>query len=203
MAEIIPIAEGAFVVPAVLTPDQCAAYIALSEKMGYEPATITTASGAELRPDVRNNDRVIYDDPNLADKLWPLVGDYLPITVGERSVQGLNERFRFYRYDPGQRFEWHLDGYFERENGERSLYTVLFFLNDGFEGGETRFRVRDSDGPQTVGVKPITGHALIFRHELLHEGAAVTAGRKYILRTDVMYGVPANARFYSWRDRQR
>ena len=30
--------------------------------------------------------------------------------------------------------------------------------------------------------------ALIFEHELLHEGAAVTAGRKYVLRSDVMYG---------------
>ena len=30
--------------------------------------------------------------------------------------------------------------------------------------------------------------ALIFDHFLLHEGAAVTRGRKYVLRSDVMYG---------------
>ena len=203
MAEKIPVAEGAFVVPDVLMPDECAAYIALSEKIGYEPATITTAVGAELRPDVRNNDRVIHDDPSLAATLWQLVGDYLPDRVGERKVLGLNERFRFYRYDPGQRFEWHMDGYFERENGERSLYTMLFFLNDSFEDGETRFRVRDAEGIKTVGVKPVTGQALIFLHEMLHEGAAVTAGRKYILRTDVMYSASANARSRGWRDRQR
>jgi hypothetical protein len=29
--------------------------------------------------------------------------------------------------------------------------------------------------------------ALIFEHQLLHEGAAVTQGRKYVLRSDVMY----------------
>jgi predicted 2-oxoglutarate/Fe(II)-dependent dioxygenase YbiX len=201
MAEKIPVAEGAFVVPNVLTADECAAYIALSEKIGYEPATITTAYGAELRPDVRNNDRVIYDDEALADTLWELVKDYFPTTVKDRNVLGLNERFRFYRYDPGQRFEWHIDGYFERDNGERSLYTVLFFLNDNFEGGETRFRVRDDDGAKVVAVKPITGHTLIFLHDMLHEGAAVTAGRKYILRTDVMYSASANHRSRGWRDR--
>src|SRR5690349_19612851 len=119
MAERIPVVEGAFTVPDVLTADECAAYIALSEKIGYEPATITTVYGAELRPDVRNNDRVIHDDPKMASTLWPLVGAYFPANVGDRQVRGLNERFRFYRYDPGQRFEWHLDGYFERENGER------------------------------------------------------------------------------------
>jgi hypothetical protein len=29
--------------------------------------------------------------------------------------------------------------------------------------------------------------ALVFVHEQLHEGAAVESGRKYVLRTDVMY----------------
>jgi predicted 2-oxoglutarate/Fe(II)-dependent dioxygenase YbiX len=200
VAETTAVAEGAFVVPDVLTPEECASYIALSEKIGYEPATITTSQGAELRPDVRNNDRVIYDDEDLAETLWNVVKDYFPATVKNRTVRGLNERFRFYRYDPGQHFDWHMDGYFERDNGERSLYTVLFFLNDSFDGGETRFRVRDENGPKTVGVKPVTGHVLIFLHELLHEGAAVTAGRKYILRTDVMYS-PPGSRAGGWRDR--
>jgi hypothetical protein len=30
--------------------------------------------------------------------------------------------------------------------------------------------------------------ALIFRHELFHEGAEVKSGKKYVLRSDVMYG---------------
>jgi prolyl 4-hydroxylase len=30
--------------------------------------------------------------------------------------------------------------------------------------------------------------ALLFDHHLLHEGAAVMSGRKYVLRSDVMYG---------------
>jgi hypothetical protein len=29
--------------------------------------------------------------------------------------------------------------------------------------------------------------ALLFQHEVLHEGCAVESGVKYVLRTDVMY----------------
>jgi hypothetical protein len=40
-----------------------------------------------------------------------------------REVVGLNERLRFYRNDPSQKFDWHQDGYFERDDGECSQFT--------------------------------------------------------------------------------
>ena len=43
------------------------------------------------------------------------------------------------RYTPGQRFSWHADAPFARENGELSLLTFMIYLNDGYEGGATRF----------------------------------------------------------------
>ncbi len=46
---------------------------------------------------------------------------------------GLNERLRLYRYDVGQKFDWHRDGCFERDNGERSQFTFMIYLNDDFE----------------------------------------------------------------------
>src|SRR6266436_493544 len=97
-----------------------------------------------------------------------------------RQALGLNERLRFYRYGPDQQFAAHVDGSFVRANGERSLLTFMVYLNDGFEGGETKFT-------ETT-IQPRKAMALIFRHELLHEGAAVTSGRKYVLRSDVMFG---------------
>ena len=93
---------------------------------------------------------------------------------------GLNERFRFYRYDPGEQFAPHTDGCFRRDNGEESLLTFMIYLNEGCEGGETNFG--------EVRIVPKTGMTLIFDHYLLHEGAAVVSGRKYVLRSDVMYG---------------
>jgi prolyl 4-hydroxylase len=43
-------------------------------------------------------------------------------------------------------------------------------------------------------VTPEAGLALIFDHDLLHEGAAVLEGQKYVLRSDVMYGLPGSGR---------
>lgn len=36
-------------------------------------------------------------------------------------------------------------------------------------------------------MRPETGKTLVFHHEVLREGAAVTQGVKYVMRTDVMY----------------
>jgi len=42
-------------------------------------------------------------------------------------------------------------------------------------------------GRDSMEVVPRTGMALVFYHKMLHEGAVVLKGRKYVLRTDVMY----------------
>lgn len=174
------IAEGIYTLPDVLTPDECQELIALTEAKGYEAAPITTASGFVLRPEIRNNSRVIIDDPAQADLLWPRVRDEVPGFLRGRQAIGLNERFRFYRYDPGERFAPHQDGAYRRDNGEQSHLTFMVYLNDGFDGGETKFHEAE--------ITPKTGMALIFEHQLRHEGAAVRTGRKYVLRSDVMYG---------------
>jgi hypothetical protein len=61
----------------------------------------------------------------------------------------------------------------------------MVYLNDDFVGGETKFYL--DDGTPRLDVKPERGMALVFVHRQLHEGAAVVQGRKYVLRTDVMY----------------
>ncbi|MGC4046429.1 MAG: hypothetical protein QM758_21775 [Armatimonas sp.] len=53
-----------------LSAGECAAFIHASEESGYDAAPITTAHGFVMRPDVRNNTRVIWDDIPLAEKLW-------------------------------------------------------------------------------------------------------------------------------------
>lgn len=138
---------------------------------------------------MRNNDRVIADDVGMAKRIWNRVEGFVPRILAGRQVLGLNERFRFYRYAPGQRFSWHWDGSFVRPNGEASLLTFMIYLNEGYEGGATRF---DDDAKSPPG-EPLSvagklGMALLFEHELLHEGAEVTGGVKYVLRSDVMYG---------------
>ena len=136
-----------------------------------------------MRPDIRNNERVVFDDVELAMTLFARARSRLPETMLSRRPVCANERFRAYRYGPGQRFKAHYDGAFVRDQNEQSLLTFMVYLNDGFAGGETAFLDLERV------IAPRTGTALFFQHHLLHEGREVTAGTKYVLRTDIMFRV--------------
>ena len=175
-----------FMLHDVLSAEECEHYVDLAETQGFRAAPITTALGPVMMPTVRNNTRVMIDSIPEAQSLWERVREHIPARWSElpaHEAVGLNERLRFYRYDPGQRFNVHRDGHFQRQNGERSFLTVLFFLNEGFKGGETRV-IEPSDAAT---ITPRKGSVLFFEHSLLHEGATLIEGRKYVLRSDLMY----------------
>jgi prolyl 4-hydroxylase len=174
-----------FAIRDFLDVDECRRQIEHAEALGFADAPVSTAAGMMMRPDVRNNTRVMLDDADTAAFLWQRARARVPSVEGRAPI-GCNERLRYYRYDPGQRFAPHTDGYFERDSGERSYYTLLVYLNGGYEGGET-----DVWGERPVRVVPAAGLALFFRHHLEHEGRALVRGRKYVLRTDVMFAAPS------------
>jgi 2OG-Fe(II) oxygenase superfamily len=184
--------DSIFVIRGFTTPAESDAFIAKSEEEGFIDATIATASGVVLNKDIRDNARLIHDNPELAARLGERARPFLPSRIESWLFTGFNERFRYYRYDPGQQFAPHWDGCFRRETGEESRLTFMVYLNDDFTGGETKF-YGDRGGP-TVTVRPERGMALVFVHRQLHEGAPVIRGRKYVLRTDVMYGQQSDAR---------
>ncbi|NEO85037.1 MAG: 2OG-Fe(II) oxygenase [Spirulina sp. SIO3F2] len=177
--DYIEYSNSIYTVSNLLSEERCAELIALSEQMGYNSAPITTERGFEIKQNIRNNTRVILDSIELAEEFWSLVEPWVVSDWRTCKAVGLNERFRFYRYDSGQQFDWHRDGIYRRKNGQKSLFTVIFYLNADFDGGLTEFR--DLEIPIEA------GSALFFWHSELHRGSPVTAGRKYVLRTDVMY----------------
>ena len=63
----------------------------------------------------------------------------------------------------------------------RSLLTLLLYLDEDFEGGETEFP------EQGETIAPRAGNALWLQHAVLHAGKPVTRGTKHLLRTDVLY----------------
>lgn len=177
--------ERVFLVHGFFTPEECAEAIARSETEGYVEAPITTKQGAQMRKDIRNNTRLMIEDEELAQALFERAEPFLPSPLDGWNVFGFNERFRYYRYDAGETFRPHFDGSYRRSEEERSLVTFMIYLNEDFGGGETVFY--DSHGHERERVVPERGAALVFIHAQLHEGAPVTSGRKYVLRTDVMY----------------
>jgi hypothetical protein len=190
MAEVCWRAKNIATIAGFLSAAECDDYIALGEATGFEDAPITTSRGMIMMKDVRNNDRVMIDDPARALSLYQrIAGDLAPRFQKKWWPVGFNERLRLYRYDIGQQFDWHLDGCFERPNGERSHFTFMVYLNDDFEGGATSFS-DDEFGVSTgrmLRIRPAKGMALLFHHPIRHRGDPVTAGRKYVLRTDLMY----------------
>jgi len=174
------VAQGIFTIEQLLEPLECEVLVRRAESQGFESAPIITATGTKVQADTRHNDRCVFDDAALAQTLWQRARTCVPPVMSGRQALGLNERFRLYRYAPGQRFAWHADVPFRRENGEMSLLTFMVYLNAGYEGGATRFEAAKVTGE--------IGLALVFQHGLIHEGSEVVQGVKYALRSDVMYG---------------
>ena len=171
-----------FTVPDLLDSAECEALIAKIESLNPEIATVNTIGGTRIRTEVRNNDRVIFDDVELAYTLLNRVREKAPKEIHGKSFVGINERFRCYRYKPGMRFAPHADGSFHRDEIEQSFYSFLVYLNDEFEGGHTTFLTEPE-----VSIKPEIGMGLLFQHPIIHEGCVVTKGIKYVARTDLMY----------------
>lgn len=176
--------------PGVLSTERCEALIAHACARGFEPATVNHYGQQERMSNVRNNERLEWDNAPLARELEGLLqtaaADGFPYLLDERGFAQAGSHFRMYRYRPGQYFKPHRDGRFQDKELE-SLVTVLFYLNDT-DGGETilmptSYHYRDN----WITVAPRAGDVLLFAHDFWHEGRPVASGEKYVLRTDLFY----------------
>ena len=167
---------GVFTLNNFLSDDECLYHQASHGE--YQAADVRTLKGPKMMTHVRNNDRVIFTDHALASEWFGRIRTSLPQNIDSWSLSGINEQFRLYKYSPGQFFKWHKDGAYETSE-ESSFLTLMVYLNADFEGGDTEFRWDK--------IKPEAGMALVFPHGLFHQGATITNGVKYVLRTDIMY----------------
>ncbi len=195
MNNLVTLDVNVFTVADVFDVEECRELIARGEGIGFEAASVAMASGAQMLPHIRNNDRVTWEDATFTADLWERVRAYVPQEMEGFAVVGLNPRLRFYRYDVGQRFKRHQDGRVQTAEGPISRLSFLIYLNEDYTGGETKFRnyTHTPEGILTHEIKvvPQTGMGLFFVHERKHEGAAIESGRKYLLRADVLYaGAP-------------
>jgi WD40 repeat protein len=151
-------------------------------------------TGRDYPAGYRDNDRALLDDALLARRMFERIREALPAQIVDEDgevwrLAGLNPRFRFCRYRDGQKFSIHRDGAHANGDRERSRLTVMLYLNDAseFAGGLTRFYTT-RDGTVSLGaIVPERGMAVIFDHDLWHDGQAVTSGTKMVMRSDVMY----------------
>ncbi|KAK4234104.1 putative prolyl 4-hydroxylase 4 [Achaetomium macrosporum] len=168
---------------------------------------LTTTPGKPKRGEaVRVNDRFQIDDARFANRLWAETG-LKEVLLSEEAahlwggeVVGLNPNIRIYRYSPGQFFDAHYDDSnnvtVTTETGSqvsaRTTWTLLLYLTssaDGCIGGETVFYPHDRrSAKEEIAVSLETGMLLLHKHGrdcMLHEGREVTAGEKWVIRTDL------------------
>ena len=197
----IPWAEedSCFKVDGLLSETECTQLIELSESYrGYESALVNAGGGQQVAmPQVRSSGRWMVDSQDAAALLWSRL-TLIPEVVPEKTTNrvwrpvGLNSRLRFLRYTPGDYFAPHSDGsYLCNETRQRSLCTLMLYLNKPKSGGETNILSTAGGGKMVhddaVSVHPTAGSGLIFDHDLYHEGALLKEGIKYAIRTDVMF----------------
>jgi hypothetical protein len=203
---------GTFQLRNVLSRDECLRFIELTESLGYLPD-----AAVSLPRSVRHNHNVTWVVDEQTDGIiWRRCEGYTAIDgnlFGNKKAVGLNARFRFYRYERGDFFKPHTDGAWpgSRTTGKQlipnaypdrfSQMSVLLFLSDDFEGGDTLFLVNKNDSSRPahnqeeavwVNVRTPLGAALCFPHghhplHCLHSSEEITSGVKYIIRTDMLF----------------
>ncbi|MFQ5571888.1 MAG: prolyl hydroxylase family protein [Rhodothermales bacterium] len=130
-----------------------------------EVAVMTEVRSATISYVERDTDawRVLHE--KMTQVVRPLVR-----TEWKRDFREYSD-FQVVRYLPGDFYHTHRDS---GPNNPNRYFTVVCYLNDGFEGGGTHFPEADYT------VEPIRGHALIFPSAYLHQAQRVVGGTKYI-----------------------
>ena len=191
-------AHSLFLARSLLSTGECRKLI--EAVAGPTPVVPLTPVDREYIASYRQCLRAVFSSPQLAavleKRLRPLLertdlDKVQPFGVGTDGVWSLPKQgfvnfcFRISEYSLGQHFAMHRDNGFVFSDDFRSIFTVVMYLNEDFQGGETEFEV--SSERESVKVRPAAGMAAVFNHDLRHQGLPAYSGKKYVLRTDIMF----------------
>eukprot|EP00026_Physarum_polycephalum_P003215 Phypoly_transcript_03225.p1 GENE.Phypoly_transcript_03225~~Phypoly_transcript_03225.p1 ORF type:complete len:786 (+),score=88.51 Phypoly_transcript_03225:55-2412(+) len=178
-----------FTISNFLTAEECNYYIEQGMKMGFDKLI------GEYPQHYRNSTRCLTRSEELAAKLFERlkahfrrsdVDDARPYGFnieGKWIPVGLNDVFKLSCYLEKSHFYKHYDGCFVVNDDCRSIFTLLVYLNNDYQGGSTRFAAP----PKSATVTGETGKAVIFNHDLGHTGNVVTKGVKFVMKTEVLF----------------
>lgn len=157
---------GIYEFPGFLTADECATYSRIVQE---KEAPNFTDSG------VFTNKK--WQDAALATSFYKRLIDRADFCIS--GVMRANTVVMGAVFNPGDSFSIHTDTglFYDRERGEKSRWTMLIYLNDDFEGGDTVFYDTDT-WDVTHRVRPEAGKALVFDIDLWHSGSPIHAGKK-------------------------
>jgi len=199
-AEDVPGVPAAKYMHNILTTDECARFLDITERMGFTEHDLVKNYHAAVTW-VADVDSMI--EP-IFQRCLPFLPQELQVKGIKRKASGLNARLRVYRYqaDGEQTFRPHTDDSFPMSscvddrliwdvtNGKMaSVFTFLLYLTEEFDGGHTTFfqnqeKTNETStatvGAVTASVKPLSGSVLVFpqtcRTEPLSDADGESAG---------------------------
>ena len=175
-----PLSESPEVVlfPGLLSEAECA-YLAVAASPYLQPATVVdNATGKAIRNPIRTSETAVLTAP-LESLVIQALNRRLAAATGTCVEQG--EPLQVLRYSPGQEYKTHIDAIPSLAN--QRILTALVYLNDAYQGGETRFVATGGT------VRGRTGTGLMFRNvdsagrpdkRAAHCGLPVTSGVKLL-----------------------
>lgn len=188
----------AFVYHHFLTAEECEHLITLGKPTMVKSSVIDNETGKSVDSRVRTSSGTFLnrDHDEVVRRIEDRIARFskIPFDNGE-SLQILH-------YEPSQKYEPHFDYFHDpinAQNGGQRLATMLMYLSDVEEGGETVFPNSQEKphvgnpsystcGQQGVAVKPRAGDALLFYSQTpngtldtlsLHSGCPVIRGNKW------------------------
>lgn len=166
------IEKGIWRMEGVLSGESCAALVSLAEEAGFKEA--------RLRHRGRRNQEAFVECAATRQALLDAVCRYVSQAPENNfHIVGVSNVLEFYKYSDGEAIAPHADSAVQVKPDLTSNLTVVIYLSDRFEGGDTFFPERG------VRSHAKAGDALLFEHDLIHEATPVVAGTQYIFRTSV------------------
>lgn len=164
--------------PRLFTAAECKYLIETAEPLFTPAVVVDPATGRQIQNPVRTSDGAMFPWVRESPAIHALNRRTAAIS-GTDVAQG--EPLQVLRYRPGQQYKPHFDAVPGLDN--QRVMTVLVYLNDNYQGGETEF-------PKTgLKVKGKRGDALLFRNvgddgraddSAMHAGLPVKSGMKLL-----------------------
>lgn len=145
----------------------------------------------------KDNSSVSYIYNTISDLFYKICKEYA-LSQGDTEEPVILPGFDIKKYSPGTFMGAHFD---QQEGDSRLRYSLVFYLNDDYEGGEISFTIESPDSPiveekpkedyeeakktgrMTFGLKPEAGSVLIFPSSAPYHHTAhiVKSGFKYMI----------------------
>jgi len=162
--------QGVWIIENLLTKIECEYLILKARAKIFKKAKDGEKYG-------RYNQETFINNDGILNLLRARLSDRINACFDARfSTQNTTSVLEIYLYNEGDFVSPHSDTPISLGEDVLTNYTLVVYLNDDFEGGETFFLLNN------LKMKTKKGGALLFNQSLVHGGLKVLQGNKYIVR---------------------